>query len=117
MSRREIDAQNERILLAVLIGAMVVLSLPAVLVGFALNLRPSRRRAWTAVAALAGLGLTMLLWGPISAQMSAAVTAFRESGGIMEPGSSYGAAWPHVRSWWLLALGLAPAYAWILDLI
>ena len=49
--------------------------------------------------------------------MEAAITAMRRAGGFWEdPERALEAAWPHVRAWWLMGLGLAPVAAVIFDL-
>jgi hypothetical protein len=57
-------------------------------------------------------GITALLYSGITAHLEAALAAIRRVGGFWEhPEPALEAAWPHVRTWWLMALGLGPAIA------
>ena len=98
-------------------GVGAAISLPAMVHVLALiPLARSRRMAMLVVAVL-GLGVTVLLWSRITGQMEAALAAVRRAGGFWEdPGRALEAAWPHVRAWWTMALGLAPAVAFAVEL-
>jgi hypothetical protein len=99
---------------AALIGGAVagIISLPALVLAMALL--PLARRHGPVILALAvaGLGATALFYSSITAEMEAALAAIRRVGGFWEqPEQSLEAAWPHVRTWWLMALGIGPAIA------
>ncbi len=103
-------------LLAGTVGAIV--SLPGLLLVLPLIPVARWRRLAMWVAALVGLGVTALLWSRITGQMEAALQAIRRSGGFWEdPERALSAAWPHVRAWWVMGLGLAPAAAVVIDLL
>ena len=103
------------VLLVGAVGALV--SLPALVLAlplFALA-RVHRLAIW--VVALVGAALTAFLWSRIVGEMEAAITAMRRTGGFwQDPERALEAAWPHVRAWWLMSLGLAPVAAVIIDL-
>jgi hypothetical protein len=117
LSRKELDEQNAYILQCILAAAMLFLSLPADILGLGLSLLIPQRRREMLIAAVAGTAITALLWSSIHGQIRAATRAFAHHGGIMKLHSANAAAWPHVRTWWLLALGLAPAFAWFCELM
>jgi hypothetical protein len=96
----------------------VTISLPAMVLALALIPLARSRRMAVFVLALVGLGLTLLLWSRITGQMEAALAAVRRAGRFWEdPGRALEAAWPHVRAWWTMALGLAPAVACAAELL
>jgi hypothetical protein len=102
-------------LLAGVVGA--VISLPALLLVLPLIPLARWRRLAMFAAALVGVGVTALMWSRITGEMDAAIRAMRRAGGLWEnPERALSAAWPHVRVWWLMALGLAPAAALAIDL-
>ena len=109
---------NEGWIGALLVGAVgAVVSLPAMLLVLPLIAVARWRRAGMFVAAVAGVGVTVLLWSRISGEMGAALAAMRRAGGFWaDPERALKAAWPHVWVWWLMALGLAPAVAFAIDL-
>jgi hypothetical protein len=112
------DRGNEGWIGALFAGAVAaVVSLPAMLLVLALIPLARLRRLAMLVAALAGLGVTALLWSRITGEMDAALEAVRRAGSFWEtPERTLDAVWPHVWRWWLMALGLAPAAAVVLDL-
>jgi hypothetical protein len=103
---------------ALFVGAVgAVVSLPALLLVLPLLPLARWRRLAMVVAAVVGLGVTVLLWSRIAGEMDAAIEAMRRTGGFWEnPERALGAAWPHVRTWWLMALGLAPVGAVVIEL-
>ena len=109
---------NEGWIGALLVGAVgALVSLPAMVLAlplFALA-RVHRLAMW--VLALIGAAVTAYLWSRIVGEMEAAITAMRRAGGFwQDPERALEAAWPHVRAWWLMGLGLAPVAAVIVDL-
>jgi len=97
------------------VGATI--SLPAMVLALGLIPLARSRRLAAFVLAVVGLGVTVLLWSRITGQMEAALAAVRRAGGFWEdPGRALKAAWPHVRAWWAMALGLAPAVAFAVEL-
>jgi hypothetical protein len=96
----------------VLAAVGTALSLPAIVVAILLTPVAKRYPAPVLAMAVAGLGITALLYPSITAEMEAALAAVRRVGGFWEhPEQSLAAAWPHVGAWWLLGTGLAPAIA------
>ena len=97
-------------LMAVAVGA--VISLPALILGILLVPLARWRRLEMLLFALLGLGVTVLLYPRITAHVESALRALTRLGGLSEdPGRALEAAWPHVRAWWIAALGLAPTIA------
>jgi hypothetical protein len=103
---------------ALIVGAVVaVVSLPALVLAVPLLALAKRQRLVVLALAVAGLGITAVLSSNITSEMEAALAATRRVGGFWEyPEQSLEAAWPHVRSWWLMALGMAPAIASVIEL-
>jgi hypothetical protein len=103
---------------ALLVGAVgAVVSLPAMLLVLPLIPLARWRRLAMVAAAVVGVAVTALFWSRITGQMDAAIAAMRRAGNFWEdPERALSAAWPHVRVWWLMALGLAPAGAVAVDL-
>ena len=95
-------------------GVAAVFSLPALLVGWVLSGLVWRARAWWALAGLLGVGLTVLLWGAISAELEAGWAAFGRRGELSD---KLERLWPHWRSWWLLSLPLMPLFAMLIDAV
>ena len=85
------------------VAAGVFFSAPALLLGMALA--PLARRARAAFAALALLGAAWvaLMWDSIIVEMHRAHRAGERAGMFMHVEDALAAAWPHVRTWWLLA--------------
>jgi Cdc6-like AAA superfamily ATPase len=111
---RDTDGQIALLLVSA-VGATI--SLPAMVLALGLIPLARSRRLAVFVLAVVGLGLTVLLWSRITGQMEAALAAVRRAGGFWEdPGRALKAAWPHVRAWWAMALGLAPAVAFAVEL-
>jgi hypothetical protein len=111
---RDTDGQIGLLLVSA-VGATI--SLPAMVLALGLIPLARSRRLAAFVLAVVGLGVTVLLWSRITGQMEAAVAAVRRAGGFWEdPGRALKAAWPHVRAWWAMALGLAPAVAFAVEL-
>jgi Type IV secretion-system coupling protein DNA-binding domain len=97
-------------LMAVAVGA--VISLPALVLGILLVPLARWRRLEMLLLAVLGLGVTVLLYPRITAQVESALRALTRPGGLSEdPGQALEAAWPHVRAWWIAAVGLAPTIA------
>jgi hypothetical protein len=101
-----------------MVGALVaIVSLPALVLAMPLLALAKRHRLVVLALAVAGLGVTGVLYSSITAEMEAALAAMRRAGGFWEnPEQALKAAWPHVRSWWLMALGIAPAIASVIEL-
>lgn len=53
----------------------------------------------------------LLWWARIELEMQRAQRAGQRHGMFMHPGESLQAAWPHIRTWWLLAAPLCFAVA------
>jgi hypothetical protein len=109
---------NEGWTAALVLGAVgALVSLPAMVLTLPLIALARWRRLAMWVVAVVGVGVTALLWSRIVGEMEAALLAIRRAGGFWEdPGRALEAAWPHVRSWWLMGLGLAPVAAVIMEL-
>ena len=101
-----------------MVGALAaVVSLPALLLAMPLLVLAKRHRAAMFAVAIAGLGSTALLYPSITTEMQAALAAIRKVGGFSEhPEQALEAAWPHVRTWWLMAIGIGPAIASAIEL-
>lgn len=96
-------------MLAMAVG--VFFSAPALLVGIALARIARRAMLAFATLAAAGAGWVMLWWERIELEMQRAQRAGERHGMFMDPGDSLQAAWPHIRTWWLLAAPLCFAVA------
>ena len=101
-----------------MVGALAaVVSLPALLLAMPLLVLAKRHRAAMFAVAIAGLGTTALLYPSITTEMQAALAAIRKVGGFSEhPEQALEAAWPHVRTWWLMAIGIGAAIASAIEL-
>jgi Cdc6-like AAA superfamily ATPase len=101
-----------------MVGAVVaIISLPALLLAVPLIALVKRHRAAMLAVAIAGLGTTALLYSSITTEMEAALAAIRRVGGFWKhPKQALEGAWPHVRTWWLMAIGIGPAIASALEL-
>jgi Cdc6-like AAA superfamily ATPase len=98
-------------------AALAIISLPALVLAMPLVALARRHRLAVLALAVAGLGITGALYSSITAEMDAALAAMRRAGGFWEnPEQALEAAWPHVRSWWLMALGVAPVLASVIEL-
>jgi hypothetical protein len=102
-----------------IVGAVVaIISLPALLLAVPLLALAKRHRAAMLALAIAGLGTTALLYPSITSEMEAALAAIRRRSGFWEhPEQALEAAWPHVPAWWLMAIGIAPAIASVIELL
>jgi hypothetical protein len=98
-------------------AVVAIISLPAIVLAMPLLVLAKRHRLVVLVLAVAGLGITAVLYSSIRGEMEVATAAIRKAGGIWErPEESLEAAWPHLRSWWLMTLGVAPAIASVIGL-
>jgi hypothetical protein len=61
--------------------------------------------------ALLGLGFVALAWDSIAVEMHRAQHAGQRVGMFMHARDALEAAWPHIRTWWLLAAPLCFAVA------
>ena len=110
-----VDGRYERdptVFVAILaIAGGLFLSAPALLLGVALV--PFARRARAVFAGLAVLGVVVvvLVWHTISLEMRRAQRAGQRHGMLLHAHDSLTGAWPHVRTWWLLATPLCFAVA------
>src|SRR4051794_12946614 len=93
------------------IAGGLFISAPALVGGSALA--RVARRATATFAGLAGAGAvwTWLWWARIGLEMHRAERAGRRHRMFMHPETSLDAAWPHIRTWWLLAAPLCFAVA------
>jgi len=99
-------------------AVVAIISLPAVLLAVPLVALVKRHRAAMLALAIAGLGTTALLYPSITTEMEDALAAIRRRGGFWErPEPALEAAWPHVRAWWLMAIGIGPAIASGIELL
>lgn len=91
-------------LMAMAVG--IFLSAPALLAGIALA--RLARRATLAFAGLAAAGVVFVWqsWAQIELEMHRAQRAGHRHGMFMHASESLQAAWPHIRTWWLLAAPL-----------
>ena len=98
-------------------AVLAIVSLPALVLAMPLLALAKRRRLAVLALAVAGLGITGALSSSIAAEMEAALAAMRRAGGFWEnPEQALEAAWPHVRTWWVMALGIGPALASVFEL-
>ena len=110
------DADPAPYLAFLAIAAGLFVSAPAVVAGVALaRLARTARGAFAILSAL-GLAWTWLTWSSIGLEMRRAARAVARAGGLDHPDAALTAAWPHIRTWWLLAapLGCALALAIVL---
>jgi hypothetical protein len=116
MSRNnEVDPGSAATLMVGAVAAII--SLPALLLAMPLLVLAKRHRAAMFAVAIAGLGSTALLHSSITTEMQAALAAIRKVGGFWDhPEQALEAAWPHVRTWWLMAIGIGPAIASAIEL-
>jgi len=99
------------------IATGLFISAPAVLVGMALaRLARSARVTFAALSAL-GLAWTWLAWSGIGLEMRRAARGVARAGGLEHPPEALAAAWPHIRTWWLLAAPLGFALALTIALL
>ncbi len=93
------------------IASGVFVSAPALLLGMALARVARRARLQFVVLALLGAAWSVLAWPAIEREMDRAQRAAQRAGMFMHPQDALGAAWPHIRAWWLLAAPLCFAVA------
>jgi Cdc6-like AAA superfamily ATPase len=100
------------------VGTVVaIISLPALVLAMPLLAVAKRHRLVVLALAVAGLGITAVFYSGITAEMEAALAAMRRAGGIWEnPEQALEAAWPYIRTWWLMALGIGPTLAGAFEL-
>ena len=118
MSRKgEVDSGWAATLMVGAVAALI--SLPGLLLAVPLMALVKRQRAvMLAALAIVGLGTTALLYPSITTEMEAALAAIRKRGSLWEqPEQALEAAWPHVRTWWLMAIGIGPAIASAIELL
>jgi hypothetical protein len=138
-SRKREWSDTETLLM--LAGALALfVSLPAFLLGLALEPFVKYRRSWAVIAALVGVCFTVLIRGEIFAEMSAAAHAASpphhqhhhrnrkhrrhhrhhhrpHAQLITHPDRALQRAWPHVLTWWLWGIGFAPTVACVADAV
>ncbi len=95
----------------------VIVSLPACMAAFALGRALRTRRGWLLASAIIGAAVTALLYPSIVREMSAALDAIQATKKPLNPEAMFKAAWPHMRTWWLLAIGIAPPLALIFEAV
>ncbi len=104
--------QDPTIFVAMLaIAGGLFVSAPALLLGMALAPIARRARAVFAGLAVLGIGFVVLSWHAISLEMRRAQRAGERHGMLMHAHDSVQVAWPHIRTWWLLATPLCFAVA------
>lgn len=114
MNARDGNDANEATAFLVCTMTACAISVPALVAGLALGRLLRFHRSWLALGALAGVALTALLHQPILAEMQ---RAWDLSLGARQPQWAEVPAdvWPSVRTWWLLALPLAPAIGLVFE--
>ena len=85
------------------IAAGLFISAPAVLGAIALARLARTARIVFAILSTLGLAWTWLAWSSIGLEMRRAARAAARAGGLEHPEAALTAAWPHIRTWWLLA--------------
>jgi len=93
-----------------LAGGMFV-SAPAVVLGIALARIACWARIEFAILAAFGAAWTALSWTRVELEMERAQRAAVRAGALEHPHAALAAAWPHVRTWWLVAAPLCFALA------
>ncbi len=93
-----------------LAGGMFV-SAPAVVLGIALARLAIWARIEFAILAAFGAAWTALSWPRVELEMERAARAAMRAGALEHPHAALAAAWPHVRTWWLVAAPLCFALA------
>lgn len=115
-SRQEHDLNLVGAIVISMVTAVIV-SLPACIAGFALGRALRARRGWLLASAIAGAGVTALLYPSIAREMSAALDAIQATEKPLDPEVVLKVAWPHMRTWWLLDVGTAPSLALIFEAV
>ena len=96
---------------AVLLGAALVVSAPALALAPAVAAVARRSRAAIVILLAVAAGAGVLVWRPFIAQLEQGAATVGSVGFAVEPAGAFAAAWPHVWRWWLYALPLSPLYA------
>jgi hypothetical protein len=96
----------------------VFVSAPACIAGFALGRLLRLHRGWLLCAALVGVGASAVAYAPVTAEMGLALEAIAKTNGIVsDPEGAARAAWPHMRTWWFEAIGIAPVIAFFFEAV
>lgn len=95
----------------VAIACGVFVSAPAVVLGIALARVAAWARIEFAILAAFGAAWTALSWPLVELEMERAQRAAVRAGALEHPHAALAAAWPHVRTWWLVAAPLCFALA------
>jgi hypothetical protein len=96
---------------AVVLGAALAVSAPAVALAPAVVVAARRSRLAALAVALVAAAAVPVAWRPFVAELGKGVAAAGRVGLAVDPPGALAAAWPHVWRWWLFALPLAPLYA------
>jgi hypothetical protein len=110
-SRRAYESDPTPYLAFMAIAGGLFVSAPALLGGMALALPARRARVMFVGLALAGVGWVVLWWDRIALEMHRAQRAGERHRMFVHFHDSLDAAWPHIRTWWLLAAPLCFAVA------
>jgi type IV secretory system conjugative DNA transfer VirD4/TraG family protein len=111
----EADPMPFLAILAIACGAFI--SAPAVVLGIALARVARRARIEFVLLAALGIAWTVLARDMIQIAMHRAGRAAERAGALEHPQVALAAAWPYVRTWWLLATPLCFAVALGIDLL
>lgn len=116
MNDRQQDP-NANAAVAICAFAAVFVSAPACVAGFILS-RLLRGRRWClAAAAVLGAGATALAYKSIVVEMGLAVDALPSTNRQFDPEALAAAVWPHMQTWWLQAIGIAPVLALLFEAV
>lgn len=99
------------------IGSGVFISAPAVLLGVALARVARWARMRFSILAALGLGWAVYTWPLVETEMHRAARAVERAGAFEHPHEAIAAAWPHIRTWWLLGTPLCFAVALGIELM
>lgn len=100
------------------VGAGLFLSAPALIGGALLSTMVyGERRVWMSGLAAASVGYMLLIWDRIQTEMLHAQHAAERHHWFNDLHASWSAAWPHIRTWWLLALPLCFVVALLISLV
>jgi len=111
MNDRNPGEQNRNAVIGICSVGAVFVSAPAVVAALVLSRLLRTRPGWLLAAAVAGAGVSALLYDSIVGEMGRALDVLEATDRPLDPGAMAGAAWPHVRTWWFEAIGIAPAVA------
>lgn len=114
MNPRDGEDPNAHAALLIATVTVCAISLPALVVGVILGRLMRSRRGWLSVAALAGGGVTALLYGSIMGEMQSAWDASLARRHFKLEAIP-GTVWPYMSSWWIQAIGLAPAIGLLVE--